>query len=113
MFAVWAVLTALLIAGLNGYLLVSVLRDPGSLSIHGQLCCRAVQVVCGEGGTGGAAACGLHVYWLVSFGRARLRQHACLSSCMPAAQLQGRVGVLSAYLLASLLKETGSLSEHV
>lgn len=29
-----AVLTALLIAGLNGYLLVSVLRDPGSLSVH-------------------------------------------------------------------------------
>jgi hypothetical protein len=29
-----AVLVALLIAGLNGYLLVSVLRDPGSLSVH-------------------------------------------------------------------------------
>jgi manganese transport protein len=29
-----AVLVALLIAGLNGYLLVSVLREPGSLSVH-------------------------------------------------------------------------------
>lgn len=29
-----AVLVALLIAGLNGYLLVSVLKDPGSLSVH-------------------------------------------------------------------------------
>jgi Mn2+/Fe2+ NRAMP family transporter len=29
-----AVLVALLIAGLNGYLLVSVLRDPGSLTVH-------------------------------------------------------------------------------
>jgi hypothetical protein len=32
--SITAVLVALLIAGLISYLLVSVLRDPGSLSVH-------------------------------------------------------------------------------
>jgi manganese transport protein len=32
--SITAVLVALLIAGLNGYLLVSVLRGPGSLTVH-------------------------------------------------------------------------------
>jgi hypothetical protein len=32
--SITAVLVALLIAGLNGYLLVSVLRDPAGLTVH-------------------------------------------------------------------------------